>query len=173
MKDHIKQDNYYIIKSNEINEYISIRIISSTLGQKLKKYESYDYSKGEVEIGIFIKEKLLITVPSTLFPSLRDFYNETKASFNIGKDKKNKNLIEIIYYTILTNLTIWSENDYNTQLIDYRIAFPLLKELCEVGETKFQIIFQQEIIKEYITSTLKVKEFLKREGYMNLIGDFF
>jgi len=87
---------------------------------------------------------------------------------------KPKVLISLsLYNKLLKNLIKWSENDYNTKFLDYKIAFPLLKELRRVGETRFQIIFQQEILKEYATRGLRVKEFLKNEGYLKLIGDFF
>ena len=86
---------------------------------------------------------------------------------------QKKNLAITIYQKLLRDLILWSENNYTTKFIDYRIAFPLLKELYKVGNTKFQIIFQQEILKEYATNSSQVKEFIKREGYLKLIGDFF
>jgi hypothetical protein len=58
-------------------------------------------------------------------------------------------------------------------LLYYKIAFPLLKKLREVGETKFQIIFQQEILKTYVSGNVKVKNYLDHEGYLKLIGEFF
>ena len=115
----------------------------------------------------------VVTIPSALFPSLKAITQEIKDPKDRYEYNQKKNLIETIFRRLLSNLTIWSENDYNTQNVNHKIAFPLLKKLREIGETKFQIILQQEILKAYATSTYQVKEFLKREGYLKLIGDFF
>jgi hypothetical protein len=139
------RDNNNIIKYDVINEYLSIACESSNKSNKAQK------------IVIFIKNVPLLT------RSLIDINDKNQV-------KKN---INTVYQKLLTDLTIWSKNDYKTRHIDYRIAFPLLKELRRVGETRFQIIFQQEILNEYALNNKEVKEFLKREGYLKLIGDFF
>jgi hypothetical protein len=173
MKEHVKQDNQIIIKSNEINNYISIKIIHSPFDHKIEEYESYGCSERGTKVVICVKNKPLITIPSALFPSLETIAHERKDLLDSYEHNQKKNLKGTIFRRLLSNLIIWSENNYNTQLIDCKIAFPLLKELREVGETKFQIILQQEILKAYATNTSQVKEFLKREGYLKLICDFF
>ena len=87
--------------------------------------------------------------------------------------KNFKDATSLFYQALRKSLNLWSKNNYNTHFIDYKIAFPLLKELSKVGETRFQIIFQQEILKRYASNEVKVKHFLKQEGYLKLIGDFF
>lgn len=173
MKEHVKQDNHIIIKSHEINDYISIKIIHLPFDHKIKEYESYVYSEKGTKVVICIRNEPLVTIPSALFPSLKAIIQEKKDPTDRYEYNQKKNLTETIFRRLLSNLIIWSENDYNTQIIDHKIAFPLLKKLREVGDTKFQIILQQEILKAYSTSTFQVKEFLKREGYLKLIGDFF
>lgn len=173
MKEHVKQDNHIIIKSNEINNYISIKIIHSPLDHKIKEYESYGCSERATKVVICVRNEPLVTIPSALFPSLKAITQEIKDPIDKYEYNQKKDLTETIFRRLLSNLITWSENDYNTQIIDHKIAFPLLKKLREVGETKFQIILQQEILKAYATSTFQVKEFLKREGYLKLIGDFF
>ena len=161
MKDNIEKENHNIIKSKEIDENISI------------KYEAYDNPKKEVKVVIYVKNIPIITIPSTSFPSLENFFQGSKMPFNLNKKNQIENLANTVYQNLLGNLIVWSEDNYIAKYIDYKIVFPLLKELCRVGETKFQIIFQQEILKEYATSGPQVKEFLKREGYLKLIGAFF
>lgn len=140
-----KNDNHFIIKSDEINEYISI------------VYQFYEESNTEVKIAIHIKD-----IP--IFTKRFKYHKEEKQI----KDKADK-----FYQTLQVDLNLWSKNNYKTKFIDFRIAFPLLKRLREVGETRFQIIFQQEILKEYASNNANVKDFLKNEGYLKLIGDFF
>jgi hypothetical protein len=161
MKDDNEKANYHIIESNKIDENISIQ------------YESYDSSKKEVKVVIYIKNIPIITIPSPLFPSLENFFQDVKMPFILNEKNQNENLANTVYQKLLGKLIAWSEDNYIAKHINYNIAFPLLKELCRVGETKFQIIFQQEILKEYATNSSQVKEFLKREGYLKLIGDFF
>ena len=161
MKDETEKDTFNIIKSNEINEYITIT------------YETCSNSNRDVKIVVYIKKNSLITIPSTSYPSLEIFCQDSIKSLNLDKMTQKKNLAITIYQKLLRDLILWSENNYTTKFIDYRIAFPLLKELYKVGNTKFQIIFQQEILKEYATNSSQVKEFIKREGYLKLIGDFF
>ncbi|MBY8991100.1 MAG: hypothetical protein KGD58_10140 [Candidatus Lokiarchaeota archaeon] len=161
MKDETEEDTFNIIKSNEINEYIAIT------------YETCGNSNKDVKIIVYIKNNPLITIPSTSYPSLENFFQGSIKSLNLDKMTQKKNLAITVYQKLLRDLMLWSENNYTTKYIDYRMAFPLLKELCKVGNTKFQIIFQQEILKEYATNSSQVKEFLKREGYLKLIGDFF
>ena len=173
MKEHFKQDNHIIIKFNEINDYISIKIIYSPFDHKIKECESYGCSEKGTKVVICVRNEPLITIPSALFPSLKAVLQEIKDPIDRYEYNQKKHLTETIFRSLLSNLIIWSENDYNTQIIDHKIAFPLLKKLREVGETKFQIILQQEILKAYATSRFHVKEFLKREGYLKLIGDFF
>ncbi|MFX0028795.1 MAG: hypothetical protein ACFE8B_06270 [Candidatus Hermodarchaeota archaeon] len=142
MKEDLMQNNHYIMKFDEINEYISL------------KCEKCDHSKEEINIVICIKGVPMITRGP------------------LNRNKK-KDLINVTYQNLLTNLLSWSKNDYSTKYMDFKIAFPLLKELRRVGETKFQIIFQQEILKEYCSNRTQVKRFLEQEGFLNLIGDFF
>ena len=160
MKEHVKQDNHIIIKSHNINDYISIKIIHLPFNHKIKEYESYGCSERATKVVICVRNEPLVIIPSALFPSLKAITQEIKDPTDRYEYNQKKYLTETIFRRLLSNLIIWSENDYNIQIIDHKIAFPLLKKLREVGET-------------YATSTFQVKEFLKREGYLKLIGDFF
>ncbi|MFX1281901.1 MAG: hypothetical protein ACFFA3_21310, partial [Promethearchaeota archaeon] len=137
MNEKFIDDNHFIIKSDEINEYISIM------------YQFCEESKTELKIAIHIKD-----IP--IFTKRFKYHKEEKQI----KDKADK-----FYQNLKADLILWSKNDYKTKFIDFRIAFPLLRRLSQVGETKFQIIFQQEILKEYVSNNANVKDFLKSEGY--------
>ncbi|MFX0083196.1 MAG: hypothetical protein ACFE94_15740 [Candidatus Hodarchaeota archaeon] len=173
MKENIKRDNYTIVKSNKVNDYISIKIITSSINQKIEESESFKLSERGTKIIIFVKNKPIIVIPSRLFPSLKTLNQGINELIDRYEYNQKIYSMKTIFRRLISNLIIWSENNYNTQLIDHKIAFPLLKELRKVGETKFQIILQQEILKTYATSPFQVKEFLKCEGYLDFIGDFF
>jgi len=173
MKENIKRDNYIIIKSNEINNYISIKITTSPINHKIKKSEPYKFSGRGTRIIIFVKNKPVIAIHHSVFPSLKTLSQEIKEPIDRYEYTQKKFFTNTIFRRLTSNLIIWTENNYNTRLIDHKIGFPLLKELRNVGETKFQIILQQEILKTYASSTFHIKEFLKCDGYLEFIGDFF
>jgi hypothetical protein len=146
-----------IIKSTKIDTHITI------------VYQLYKKSEEGVEIVIFVKNNPVITIPSIRFPAFAISFQNSPGLFK----SKDEYFSETFYEKLLKDLMSWSKNNYNTKFIDYKIGFPILKELGRVGETKFQIIFQQEILKEYATQGPQLKEFLSKEGYLKLIGDFF
>ena len=156
MQKQLKENNNLKKSYCKVNEYISI--------QK---------SENELKIIIYIKNEPIITIPSLKFPFLE--YTLQEINDNLVHHKLNfkNNKIETIFRKLALILENWSNSNYDTHLLNYKIAFPLLKKLREVGETRFQIIFQQEILKRYSTSPIEVKNFLEQEGYLNLIGDFF
>ncbi len=156
MREQFNENNSFKNNYCEVNEYISIQ-----------RYEN------ESKITIYVSNEPLITIPSPKFPSFEYALQEVNDNSAHHILIQDNNITEIIFQKLIRNLDIWSKNDYDTQLLHYKIAFPLLKKLRDVGKTKFQIIFQQEILKRYSTSPLEVKDFLEQEGYLKLIGDFF
>jgi len=156
MQKQFKENNSFKKNNCKVNEYISIQ-----------RYEN------ELKITIYINNEPLITIPSPKFPSLEYALQEVNDNLVYHKIILENNKTEKIFQKFALILENWSKNDYNTHLLHYKISFPLLKKLREVGRTRFQIIFQQEILKRYSTSPLEVKNFLEQEGYLKLIGDFF
>ena len=70
-----------------------------------------------------------------------------------------------------SNLQAWAENGYNTDLMDSRIAFPLLKRLAELGDKTAKSIFKEEIIRRYKNGTFNSQLFLKDEGYLDTLTE--
>ena len=159
MKKHIKKNCVSIKKFNDSNVWISVRI--------------EDLKEGGNKVVIYIEEDPIIIIPSTSFPSFEWVIEEILEKTPRHNEKNEKSEIEIIFNGLYLGIRDWSENNYNNQLLHFKISFPLLKKLREVGETKYQIIFQQEILKGYATSTVIVKQFLEQGGYLKLIGHFF
>ncbi len=156
MREQFKENDSFRKTYCEVNEYISIQ-----------RYES------EPKIIIYVRNEPLVSIPSPEFPSLEYLLREVNNNLVRYKNPQKNSKTEIFFQRLALILEIWSKNDYDTHLLHYKIAFPLLKKLREVGKTKFQIIFQQEILKRYSTSPLEVKNYLEQEGYLKLIGDFF
>ncbi len=158
---------------NEINEYISIRITIPNLYLKAQKRDIRGLYEDLVKIIIYVRDLPIVTIPNPFFPSFKVALRDINEIKNHNKIKKKNSPPEIIFQRLNLSICHWVENNYDTQLLHFKIAFPLLKELKDVGATKFQIILQQEILKSFASGSFQVKEFLKKEGYLNLISDFF
>lgn len=68
-----------------------------------------------------------------------------------------------------SNLQAWYENNYDTRLLHSNLSFPLLKKLTEAGDTVANKVFKEEIAKRYRTGYPTVKEYLRKEGYLNYL----
>lgn len=173
MGNDITKEKIFVKKHNEINEYISIRIIISDISLIRNEEDLDKYNVGKTKIVIQVKDKPIISIPSIIFPSFEHIIQEINIHIDYNAYQKENTLPEVVFQRLVQMLHAWIKNDYNSQFLYYKIAFPLLQELREIGETRFQIIFQQEILRTYTTCSRQVKEFLEYEGYLKLIGEFF
>ena len=165
MKEQIKKNCVSFKRFDDTYEWISVRIE--------KKSEINSNKEEGDKIVIYVGEEPVIIIPGIFFPSFEDAIEDIIGKSPLYDNKDRYNALEILFTKFYLDIRVWSENNYDSQVLHFKISFPLLKKLREVGETKFQIIFQQEILKRYATSTLKVKKFLEQEGYLKLISDFF
>ncbi|MGV9141827.1 MAG: hypothetical protein ACOC1X_02705 [Promethearchaeota archaeon] len=66
-----------------------------------------------------------------------------------------------------SNLQAWYEHNYDTRLLDSRLAFPLLRRLTEAGDLLAKRVFKDEIAKRISSGYSPVIEYLFKEGYFN------
>ncbi len=95
---------------------------------------------------------LLINIPIKKMDYLSnlDSIDEISERLDSSLEHKKTNLVippETEFWGHCSNLQIWSENDYNTDLLHSNLAFPLLKRLTEVNDTQAKKVFKKEIIK--------------------------
>lgn len=165
MKEEITLNCVKIKRFNGNDDYISIKIIMDDIDD--------DLHKGNNKLAICVGEDQIIMIPSQTFPSIEDVIEEIIDKSFVSSSKEEITPTETLLKGLDLDIRAWSKNNYDTHFLYYKISFPLLKYLKEVGETKFHIIFQQEILKRYATSPLHVKKFLEQKGYLKLISDFF
>lgn len=165
MKEEIKLNCVSIKRSNGIDDHISIKIKG--------KDNINDLHEGNSKLVIYIGGDPVVIIPSINFPSIEDVIEEIIDKSFLSIYQKGMNPAQILLKGLDLDIRAWSKNNYDSHFLYFKISFPLLKCLKEVGETKFQIIFQQEILKRYATSSLQVKKYLEHEGYLKLISDFF
>jgi len=165
MKEEIKLNCVSIKRSNGIDDHISVKIKG--------KDNIDDLHEGNSKLVICIGDDPIIIIPSINFPSIEDVIEEIIDKSFLSIYQKGMTPAQILLKGLDLDIRAWSKNNYDSHFLYFKISFPLLKCLKEVGETKFQIIFQQEILKKYATSSLQVKKYLEKEGYLKLISGFF
>ena len=75
----------------------------------------------------------------------------------------------IEFWCHCSNLQVWAENDYSTDLLETRLSFPLLKRLSEVGDIKAKKKLIDEIAHRYVYGSYDTKEYLVYEGYLDYL----
>ncbi|MFX1257508.1 MAG: leucine-rich repeat domain-containing protein [Promethearchaeota archaeon] len=69
-----------------------------------------------------------------------------------------------------SNIQMWVENKYKTNLLHRNLAFPLLKKLTEAGDPMAKKVFKEEIARRYASGYKAVQEYLKKEGYLEYLN---
>ena len=78
--------------------------------------------------------------------------------------------IETEFWAHSSNLQAWAENFYDTRLLHSNLAWPLLKELYEVGDPQAKKIFKEEIAKRLTCGYEPIITYLLEEGYLDYLS---
>ena len=148
-------------KSFKINEYITLKL-------------------EENKTVIYVKKKQFLNCKHILLNlSIEDLENinglksiDDIIEFKDKKDEFKKFFIsqEVEFWGHCSSIQAWAENNYDTNLLDTRLAFPLLKKLTELHDYKANIIFKEEIVKRLKTGSYRVKRYLIDEHYLNYLS---
>lgn len=76
---------------------------------------------------------------------------------------------EIEFWGHCSNLQVWAENNYNTNLLHSNLAFPLLRRLTEAGDMVARKSFKEEIARRFSSNFGSVRIFLLNEGYLEYL----
>lgn len=146
----------------KVNKYISVRLEDS----KTKIYV-------DNEFFIVCKFLLLNIAHEDLI-----FLDDLQSIDEIGLDNSlegnnNKHILtpEIEFWGHCSNLQVWAENEYNTNLLHRNLAFPLLKELTEAGDPKARKVFKDEIARRFSSGFRPVMLYLIEENYLSLLDE--
>lgn len=69
-----------------------------------------------------------------------------------------------------SNLQVWVENGYNTQLLHRSLSFPVLKELTKLGDPMAKRMFKDEIGRRYVEGVESTRTFLFIQGYLDYLS---
>jgi len=72
---------------------------------------------------------------------------------------------ETRFWVHCSNMQMWVENNYDTRLLHSNLAFPLLKELNEIGDPLAKRVFREEIAKRLEKGTVSTVIYLFDQCY--------
>ncbi len=70
-----------------------------------------------------------------------------------------------------SNLQVWDENNYNTDILHSNLSFPLLYGLTQLGDLKAKKVFKDEIAKKFEYGNENNKIFLITDGYLTTLSE--
>ncbi len=91
-------------------------------------------------------------------------------SLELDKDNEIEIPPEAEFWAHSSNLQVWYENNYNTEVLHSNLAFPLLRRLTEAGDKIAGEVYKTEIIKRFRSGNLNVMAFLIIEGFLDQIS---
>ncbi len=147
------------VKTLAVNQYLTL---------KLKDKKTYIYV-GNKEI--FVCKKVGINIiPRKIKDFLKYESIDNLEGLNYEIDEELEIDPETEFFVHCSNLQTWENNGYNTDIIHSSIAFPILKELAEIGDLRAKRVFKEEIVKRFLSGNRNVQEYLIIEGYIRILS---
>ncbi|MFX1442615.1 MAG: hypothetical protein ACFFHV_04305 [Promethearchaeota archaeon] len=121
-------------------------------------------------------KSLLLTISKNKFESdslvnsIDDLLELSDNSFEIQDHIPSSLTPEAWFWGHCSNLQVWYEGNYNTQLLDSNLAFPLLKKLTEAGDTRAKQVFKDEIAKRFEKGNLNSIIYLLENDYLSYLN---
>ena len=149
-----------------VNYYISLKLIDDKtiifVGNKEFKQCKY----------------LLLEIPIRQFTSISEIESIDAAAEKLDRSLRHQQFqdnVETIpskveFWGHCSNLQVWSENEYSTNLLHRSIAFPLLRRLAEVGDPLARRIFKSEIAQRFSMGHFTVNRYLITEDYLKYLN---
>jgi hypothetical protein len=147
----------------KVNKYLSV---------KLENSKTNIYVNGEFFI---ICKFLLIDLPYSNSIALDELLSIDELELDNsleGSDPYDYKITpEIEFWGHCSNLQVWAENGYNTNLLHRNLAFPLLKKLTEAGDPVAKKVFKEEIARRFSSGFKPVVLYLLRENYLKFLNE--
>ncbi|MEE9379602.1 MAG: hypothetical protein V3V33_16375 [Candidatus Lokiarchaeia archaeon] len=77
---------------------------------------------------------------------------------------------EVEFWAHCSNLQAWAEYDYNTDLLDSILSFPLLKKLTQEGDPQAKRVFKEEIGKRLMRGEINLSWYLIQGDYLEFLN---
>jgi len=119
-------------------------------------------------------KSLFLDIPISDLPKYDDASSIDEITSNYEKSgiiQSTHNLTpEVEFWGHCSNLQVWVENNYDTNLLHTNLSFPLLKKLTDLGDPIAKRVFKEEIVKRFCSGYSPVVEYLTRNRYLKYLG---
>ncbi len=148
---------------------------------KVNEYLTLKLEKGKT--NIYIQDKLfqqcrflLINIPVEDINSYDEFksIDEVAEYLNHSLEGREENISippEVEFWGHCSNLQAWFENGYDVRLLHSNLAFPLLRRLTEVEDSRAKLVFQEEICKRFTSFHPPTISYLTNEGFLRYLTE--
>jgi len=151
------------MKEFKINQYITLKLIDgkTTIFVNGEEFKQCKY--------------LLLNIPVNEIRSLRDIESIDEAAGRLDSSQESQRFKtegfeippEVEFWAHCSNIQVWAENNYNSNILHRNIAFPLLKKLADVGDFTANKIFREEIAIRALSQHDRTVHFLVDGRYLN------
>lgn len=142
----------------KLNDYLTL---------KLEFNHTNIYVKGNKFISC---KYLILNFNREKIRLIKDFVNLDEIIDTLGHSLENEidsNIPSIIeYWGHCSNMRVWVDYDYNTDILSFKLAFPLLKRLSDIGDMKARKIIKDEIRHRILSNHMNSFIFLFNERYL-------
>lgn len=167
LEDYRKEQNPYIQK---LNEFLEVR---------LENGRSWIYVKGTKFRQCTY---LLLNIPEENVENFDEIQSIDEAEelleyrhdfHDLNSKIRREFTIEPIeeFRANCSNLQAWVENDYNTQILHRTLAFPLLKQLVQVGDPLAKKAYKDEIAYRLESNDIVITHYLIQQGYLKDLSE--
>lgn len=152
-----------MMREFKVNEYITL---------KLEEKITFIYVKGKKFRHCM---RLVLQIPKDNIEAYDEINSIDEAS-ELFKTLHENKIVEGGSHSIspeqeflghCSNIQAWFENNYDTRLLHSNLAFPLLKELKNAGDSNAKRVFKEEIVHRIEDGNINVIKFLLIEEYFN------
>lgn len=168
---YIKKAVRKLIMEFKVNKYITL---------KLEDNKTIIYINGEKYLDNDLCCGVLVNIlrdeprfPVGSWTDLRsnkesvDFIIDSRQYHSTSDDEIRKKVTpEEEFWAYCSNLQVWAENNYNTDLLDYHVSIPLLDKLIQEGVPLAKDVFKQEIFRRIKYGTGWAFGYLTGIGYL-------
>ncbi len=159
----------------KVNKFITLKLEEEIID------EEEDFR--EIKTNIYINGKkfrqcsfLLINIPVNEQIPLDEIESIDEAEERLGTSLEDNDELfrygippETAFWGHCSNIQAWAENHYNTRLLHRNLAFPMLKELTELGDTMAKKVFKEEIAERFASCFIPVIHFLLFGDYLDYL----
>ncbi len=119
---------------------------------------------------------LLLNIPLDEIDKVNEINSIDEAKELLDDSMEGKKASEIIppeteFWGHCSNIQVWAENDYDTNLMHSNLSFPMLKKLTQLGDKQAKKVFKKEIIKRFLSGFPTVISLLIVEDYLRFLND--